>query len=88
MKINDSKDLGAAIRARRKQLGLTQSELASVSGCSLTFLSDLERGKPTAELGKAILVVSMLGVDMLFEQRGAYSINRKESGTTSEVPKP
>jgi y4mF family transcriptional regulator len=80
MKINNSKDFGVAVRARRKQMGLTQSELAAVSGCSLTFLSDLERGKPTAELNKAMQVASMLGMDLLFERRCGYSIVRKDAG--------
>jgi y4mF family transcriptional regulator len=79
MKINSSKDFGMAVRARRKQMGLTQSELAAVSGCSLTFLSDLERGKPTAELNKAMQVAGMLGMDLLFERRGSYSIVRNDT---------
>ena len=63
MKITDAASFGAAIRARRKQLHYNQADLAEVSGFSVSFLSDLERGKPTAELGKALFVASLLGLD-------------------------
>ena len=53
MKIIDSITLGATIRARRKELGYTQSDLAEFTGFSISFISDLERGKKTAEIGKA-----------------------------------
>lgn len=65
MKINSASDFGSAIRSKRKARGLTQTQLAGYSGCSLMFLSDLERGKPTAELGKAITVLNTLGIDLL-----------------------
>ena len=48
MKITDSKSLGRAIRERRKDLNYTQAYLADFTGLSVSFISDLERGKPTA----------------------------------------
>ena len=42
MKIIDSITLGATIRARRKELGYTQSDLAEFTGFSISFISDLE----------------------------------------------
>ena len=48
MKITDSKSLGQSIRARRKELGYTQKYLSEYTGLSITFISQLERGKPTA----------------------------------------
>ena len=69
MTINDSKQFGEAIRARRKKLGYTQAFLADFSGFSVTFISDLERGKPTAELCKAIRLANLLGLDILIEPR-------------------
>lgn len=70
--IKDASDLGAAIRSRRKGLGLTQQELADACGCSIMYLSNLERGKETAELGIALRIVNLLGLDMTFSERGAY----------------
>ena len=70
MKINDSKSLGQAIRERRKELNYTQAYLSEFTGFSVTFISDLERGKPTAELEKTIKLVNILGMDVLVERRG------------------
>ncbi|MBP3900896.1 MAG: helix-turn-helix transcriptional regulator [Blautia sp.] len=70
MKITDAKSFGEAIRARRKQLHYTQAFLAEFTGFSVSFLSDLERGKPTAELGKALYLANILGMDCLLKPRG------------------
>ncbi len=70
MKIIDSKSLGQAIRKRRKELKYTQAFLAEFTGLSVTFISDVERGKPTAEVGKVIQLLHILGLDVLIERRG------------------
>ncbi len=70
MKITDCAALGAAIRKRRKELHYTQSDLAGFSGLSVSFLSNLENGKPTCEIGKAIYVIQILGMDCVLEERG------------------
>ena len=70
MKIMDSKSLGQAIRERRKELNYTQAFLAEFTGLSVTFISDVERGKPTAEIGKVIQLLHILGMDVLVERRG------------------
>lgn len=63
-------DLGAAVRAERKAQGLTQTDLADVCDVSLSFIVGLEHGKKTAEIGKAILVLRTLGIDVLLAKRG------------------
>ena len=70
MKIIDSKSLGEAIRIRRKELKYTQAYIAEFTGYSVSFISDLERGKDTAEIGKAITIINLLGMDILVEKRG------------------
>lgn len=70
MKIDKGKDFGTAIRKRRKKLGYTQAFLAEVTGFSVSFISDLERGKSTAELGKALALANTLGLDCLLQERG------------------
>lgn len=62
--IRDAADLGQLVRLRRKQLQLTQAELAEVAGVGKRFLSELERGKPTAEISKVLQVLSVLGLDL------------------------
>ena len=61
--ITDAKEFGAALRQQRKDLGYTQAFLSEFSGFSVTFISDLENGKSTAELGKAIYLANLLGLD-------------------------
>lgn len=70
MKITDAKSYGEAIRKRRKELGYTQAYLAEFSGFSVSFISDLERGKATAEIGKSIYLANLLGMDLYMENRG------------------
>lgn len=63
-------DLGAVIRAERRRQGITQAQLADVCGVGVTFLSQLENGKRTAEVGKVLDVLTMLGIDLFAERRG------------------
>lgn len=70
MNITDSKSLGNAIRNRRKELKYTQADISYFTGLSVTFISDLERGKPTAEIEKTIILINMLGMDLFIEKRG------------------
>ena len=69
MKISDPAELGAAIRTRRKELGYTQSYLSEFTGFSISFISDLERGKATAEIGRTITLINLLGLDINLEKR-------------------
>ena len=54
--------IGEAARQARKKLGVTQRDLALTSGTGLRFIIDLERGKPTSQLGKVLTVLQTLGV--------------------------
>jgi y4mF family transcriptional regulator len=56
--------IGALIRATRKGLGVTQRELALTSGTGLRFVVDLERGKETCEIGKALTILQTLGIKL------------------------
>ena len=56
-------DIGKLVRATRKSKGMTQKELSGFfTAFSREFLSDLENGKPTVELGKTLAVLSALGL--------------------------
>ena len=70
MTISGAAAFGAALRNRRKELHYTQSFLSSFSGLSVSFISDLENGKPTTELEKAILLANLLGLDCSLSVRG------------------
>ncbi len=62
--------LGKYIRVSRKQQGATQAEFASLCGVGVRFISDLENGKPTIELGKTLQVVKCLGLELIVQPRG------------------
>lgn len=57
-------ELGAFVRTERKELRLTQLEVAELADVSDRFLRELEHGKPTAEIGKVIDVLAVLGFDL------------------------
>jgi y4mF family transcriptional regulator len=62
--ISTTEDLGAAIRRARKTLGLRQPDLAGAAGTSVRFISELERGKATAQIGRVLHVLRMLGLSI------------------------
>lgn len=67
--ILDAQTFGQAVRAARKEQGLSQRALAERCGCSQRFISELERGKATAELGKALWVLSELGLTLMVQRK-------------------
>lgn len=70
MLFTDAKEFGQIIRKRRKELNYTQNFISEMSGLSVSFISDLERGKSTIELGKALFLANLLGLDCCVEVRG------------------
>lgn len=58
--------IGEFIRARRRQLKVTQKDLAMASNTGLRFIIDLERGKSTCQIGKFLIVLQTLGIKMVF----------------------
>ena len=70
MKISETTEFGKAIKARRKDLGYTQVFLSEFSGLSVSFISDVENGKKTIELGKSIYLANLLGMDLELISRG------------------
>ena len=59
--------LGKVVRQQRKAQGLTQKELAGLCGVGVRFLGELERGKESCEIGKTLLIVKMLGINLMLE---------------------
>lgn len=60
----NSSELGAAIRAERKRLGVTQKQLSMTAGVGLRYLIELERGKATARMEGVFKVLQALGLKM------------------------
>lgn len=61
LSIRTTQQLGLALLAARKQIGLTQSQLALAAGVGVRFIVDLEAGKPTLQLEKILRVIAALG---------------------------
>lgn len=70
-KLRDAEDLGTLIRKRRKNLGLTQVQLAKSCGCSPRFIGELERGVAGGNIKQVLHVCNMLGMDLFVKVRGA-----------------
>jgi len=64
MIVKTTDELGRLVRATRKSQALTQQRLAAGSGTGVRFISDLENGKPTIELGKVLAVLNALGLKL------------------------
>lgn len=72
-------ELGAFLRAQRRAQGVTLEQLSGLSGLGMRFLSELERGKATAELGKTLEVAKLLGLNCYLLPRSQPPAARKAS---------
>ena len=68
-RVRTVKELGKLIRAHRKSHHTTLHTVAGLGNVSMRFLSELERGKETAELGKALKAMHTLGLDVIVQPR-------------------
>lgn len=63
-------DFGAQLRARRRELAISQQGLADVIGVNRRVVGEVERGKGTARLEIALAMAQALGLDVRLEARG------------------
>ncbi len=68
--VKNASDLGTIIRAYRKNNKLTLEKVSGLTNLSMRFISELERGKETAELGKALALINNLGLEIIVKPRG------------------
>jgi HTH-type transcriptional regulator / antitoxin HipB len=81
-RIRTARELGATIRDRRGQLGWSQGELAVAAGVSRQWLSELESGKQTAEVGLVLRVFDALDLDLVPQSRQAEGPERRVGADT------
>jgi HTH-type transcriptional regulator / antitoxin HipB len=67
--IKSCKDLGIEILKARKAQNLTQKKIAALCGFGERFIIDLEKGKPTCSIDKAIEVAQMLGIKLVIDKK-------------------
>jgi transcriptional regulator with XRE-family HTH domain len=70
-KISTPDELGRIIRIKRKEIGVRQEVAAGMAGVGTKFLSQLENGKETAELGKTLQVLRKMGLEVYIFPRSA-----------------
>ena len=68
--VKDTFEIGNILRKKRKSQGLTLEQVAQHCGLSIRFVSEVERGKPTAEFGKVLFLLNAVGVDIFANARG------------------
>ena len=64
MQIKDLETLSALVKKTRKEQNLTQSDLAAACGVGVRYIVDLERAKESCQIGKALKIVRMLGIEL------------------------
>lgn len=69
-KIESPGNIGALVRLSRKNQGATQVDFASLCGVGVRFISELENGKSTVQVGKLLQVLKCLGLEMTINTRG------------------
>ena len=77
--INSIRDVAAVARGRRRDLGLSQAELAARAHVSRQWLSGFESGKPGAELRLVIRLLDTLGLRLMVDELRPGDRGRKSS---------
>jgi HTH-type transcriptional regulator/antitoxin HipB len=55
-------EIGRVVATARRHRRLTQTQLARALGVTQNWISEIERGKDSAQIGKILRVLSFLGV--------------------------
>src|ERR1700727_1079123 len=70
MALHNAQQLGAAIRLKRREKGLTQSELAKLLGAERKWVLNLESGNSKAEIGLLLRAIEVLGLRASLGDKG------------------
>ncbi len=82
MHVGSTKDIGLLIRARRTDKGWTQADLARNLGTTQRWISEIENGKATAEIGMVLQALSMLGIRL----EAASAVDPRPRGEAAPMP--
>jgi len=67
--VREAGQLGALARTHRRRAGLTLEEVADATTLGLRFLSEFERGKENASLGRCLRALNALGLEVVVVPR-------------------
>jgi DNA-binding XRE family transcriptional regulator len=70
VKVMTAAELGAALRHRRRELSLSQEDVANVIGVNRRVIGELESGKGTVQLRIALGFAAAVGLDLHLQPRG------------------
>ncbi|WP_338333672.1 helix-turn-helix domain-containing protein [Acetobacter sp. LMG 32666] len=82
--IFNAADIGSQIREKRLAQGMSQTVLAKRLGCSRKWVSDIEQGNETAEIGRVLRALAALGIKIFVGQSGAVE-NKELSPQYKEI---
>lgn len=77
------KELGLKIKKERKSQSLTQTELGEITGTSINFISHIEAGKMSAQIGKVFRVLQVLGIELHYKRGPAGLVIAHEKDHTT-----
>ena len=83
--VQTAEELGRLARAHRKHRRLTLETISGLGNLSTRFLSEFERGKETAEIGKVLKALRTLGLEVIIQPRGHASSTRHAGKTREET---
>lgn len=67
--VRSASELGRLARTHRQSRSLNLERVSAIGGFSMRFLSEFERGKATAELGKVLAALAALGLEVIVKPR-------------------
>lgn len=84
--VQTTEELGRLARAHRKHRRLTLETVSGLGNLSTRFLSEFERGKETAEIGKVLKALRTLGLEVIIQPRGRATLAHATGKTREETP--
>lgn len=77
--ISNVRDLGQKVLQRRKELGISQIELAGLAHCGHRFIRELEQGKESIRMGKALELCALLNIQFFMDSPSHQQEERSDS---------
>ncbi len=82
--IRTTRELGELVRMHRKKKNLTQETVSGLGNLSVRFISEFERGKETAEVGKVLKTLQTLGLEVIVQPRTPVKSRPLSKSTSNE----
>jgi transcriptional regulator with XRE-family HTH domain len=84
--VQTTEELGHLARVHRKHRHLTLETVSGLGNLSTRFLSEFERGKETAEIGKVLKALRTIGLEVIIQPRGRVAPAQHMTKSHKELP--